>query len=109
VDDIVGEVELHFVQREIRERDLLRVNDVAIAVVAENGCAAVGANLQLPDLKLFLGNARLMLLGDCDDVEQPVGSALLGEKLSAIGVEHRTIDAVAIPVFRAGELPEFRF
>jgi hypothetical protein len=50
-----------------------------------------------------------MLLGDCDDVEQPVGSALLGEKLSAIGVEHRTIDAVAIPVFRAGELPELRF
>jgi hypothetical protein len=50
-----------------------------------------------------------MLLGDCDDVEQPVGSALFGKELSAVGVEHRAIDAVAIPVFRAGELPELRF
>jgi len=25
-----------------------------------------------------------MLLGDCDDVEQPVGSALFGKELSAV-------------------------
>ena len=109
MDDVVGEVELHFVQREIRERNLLRVNDVAVAIVAEDGCAAVGANLQLPDLELFLSNAGFMLLSDCDDVEQPVGAALLGKELSAVGVEHRAIDPVAIPVFRAGELPELRF
>lgn len=36
MDDVVGKVELHFVQREIGERDLLRINDVAIAVVAEH-------------------------------------------------------------------------
>jgi len=75
----------------------------------ENGCAVVRVNLQLPDLKLFMSNKRLMLLGDCDDVEQPVGSTLLGKILSAICVEHRTIDAVAIPVFRAGEHPDRDF
>ena len=103
VNHVVGEVELHFVKREVRERDLLRINDITVAIVAEDGCAAVGANLQLPDLKFFLGNTRLMLLGDCDDVEQPIGSALLGKELSAVGIEHGAIDAVAIPVFRAGE------
>ena len=40
VDDVIGEVELHFVQQEIRERNLLCVSDTAIAVVAENGRAA---------------------------------------------------------------------
>ena len=57
VDNIVSEVELHLVQRKIGERDLLCVNDVAVAIVAEDGCAAVGTNLQLPDLELFLSNA----------------------------------------------------
>ena len=75
----------------------------------ENGCAVVKANLQLPDLEFFLGNARFMLLSDCDDVEQPVGAALLGKELSAVGIEHGAIDAVAIPVFRAGEHPDRDF
>jgi len=109
VNHIVGEVELHLVKREVREGDLLRVDGIPIAVVAEDGRATVGVNLQVPDLELFAGNARIMLLSNCNDVEQPVSAALLGKKLSAIGVEHRAIDAMAIPVFRAGELPELRF
>jgi len=108
MDDVVGEVELHFVQREIGERDILRVNHVAVAIVTEDGSAVVRANLQLPDLKLFLSNAGFVLLSDGNDVEQPVGAALLGKELNAVSVEYRAIDAVAIPVFRAGELPELR-
>ena len=36
VNHVVGEVELHFVKREVRERDILRVNGFPIAV-AEHG------------------------------------------------------------------------
>ena len=53
VNDVVGEVEFHFVNWEVRERDLLRVDWVPIAVVAEHGRATVGMNLQVPDLEFF--------------------------------------------------------
>ena len=69
MNDVVGEVEFHFVSREVRERDLLRINGVPIPVVAEHGRATVGVNLQVPDLELFAGNAGIMLLRNCDDVE----------------------------------------
>ena len=53
VNHVVGEVEFHLVKREVREGDLLRVDRVSIAVVAVHGRAAVGVNLQVPDLELF--------------------------------------------------------
>lgn len=31
------------------------------------------------------------------------------EREIPVGIKHRAIDAAAIPVFRAGELPELRF
>lgn len=51
--DFVGEVEFHLVNREVRERALLHVNGLPIAVVAELGRASVGVNLQVPDLEFF--------------------------------------------------------
>ena len=39
-----------------------------------------------------------MLLRDCDDVQQPVGAALVGDVLYAVGIQDRAIDAVAILV-----------
>ena len=71
MNHVVGEVELHFVKREVREGDFLRVDWVPIAVIAEHSRGTVGVNFQVPDLELFAGNAGIMLLGDCDDVEQP--------------------------------------
>ena len=109
VDDVVGEVEFHFGKREVREEDLLRIDRVSIAVVAEHGRATVRVNLQIPDLELFAGNAGVMLLGNCDDVEQPVSAALVGKELCAVREEYRVIDAVAIPVLGAGELAELNF
>ena len=87
VNHVVGEVELHFVKREVREGDLLRVDRVPIAVIAEHDRATVGVNLQVPDLEVFAGNASIMLLSDCDDVEQPVNSALVGKELCAVGIQ----------------------
>jgi len=85
VNHVVGEVELHFAKREVREGDLLRVDGVSIAVVAEHSRAAVGVNPQVPDLEFFAGNGNIMLLGNCDDVEQPVGATLIGKELCAVG------------------------
>jgi len=109
VNHVVGEVELHFVKREVREGDFLRIDRVPIAVIAEHRRATVGVNLQVPDLELFAGNAGIMLLGDCDDVEQPVSAALVGKELCAVGEKDCAIDAVAIPVLGAGELAELNF
>ena len=50
-----------------------------------------------------------MLLGDCDDVEQPVSAALVGKELCAVREECRAIHAMPIPVLRAGELAELSF
>jgi len=66
-------------------------------------------NLQVPDLEFFAGNASIMLLGDCDDVEQPISAALAGKELSAVGIKNCAVDAVAIPVLGAGELAELNF
>lgn len=46
VDYVVGEVELHFVEWKICERNLLREENVASAIVTEDRRAAVGANQQ---------------------------------------------------------------
>ena len=53
VNYVVGEVEFHFVNREVRERDLLRIDGIPIPVVAEHGRATVRVNLQVPDLEFF--------------------------------------------------------
>jgi hypothetical protein len=66
-------------------------------------------NFQVPDLELFAGNASIMLLGDCDDVEQPVSAALVGKELCTVCEKDCAIDAVAIPVLGACELAELNF
>ena len=53
VNDVVGKVEFHFVNREVRERDLLCVNGVAVSIITEDSRAAVRVNLQVPDLEFF--------------------------------------------------------
>src|ERR1039458_6579401 len=47
-----------------------------------------------------------MLLCDSNDVQQPVGAALVGDVLRAVGIQDRAIDAVAMPVLGACELTE---
>ena len=53
VNDVVGEVESHFVNRKVRERDLLCVNRVPVSVITEHSRAAVRVDLQVPDLEFF--------------------------------------------------------
>ena len=79
MDDVVRELQRDFIQREIRVLDLLREDDVAVAVVAgQRGCT-VGADGELPDLKFLGGDALVVGLNDRDLIEKPVGAALVGD------------------------------
>lgn len=73
------------VERKIRERDVLRIDDVVVAVIAGEACRPVGIDRELPDLERFAGNCLLVKLHDRDGVEQPVGSALIGDVFRAVG------------------------
>ena len=80
----VGEVELDFLDWEIRERDVLRVNDVVVAVVTDEAGRPVGIDLQLPDLEFFRGNSLLETLADRDGVQKPIGAAFIGDVFGVV-------------------------
>lgn len=44
-----------------------------------------------------------------DFVQKPIRSAVLGDVLSAVGVENVAVDRMAIPVVATGELRQFGF
>ena len=107
-DDIIGEVEGHFIEREVGELDPLGEADVRVAILAFEGGGMVRIDLELPDLEGF-GCDFANGLREGDLIEQPVGSAAFGDVLCAVGVEHVACDAVAMPLLRAGELAEIGF
>ena len=49
VDDVVGEVELDGVEREIGVRDLFAKDHVSVAVVTGEGSGFVGPDVECPD------------------------------------------------------------
>ena len=80
----------------------------AIAVRAAERCAAIRVHAELPKLESFGGNFALILLEEGDLVEKPVGAALLGDVLRSFRVQNVPYQGVAIPGFRAGEMPKIR-
>ena len=72
VDDVVGEVQGDFIQREIGVLDLLGEHDVAIAIVARERRGSVGTYGELPDLKFLGGNSLVVGLNDRDFVQKPI-------------------------------------
>ena len=104
IDRVVREPQRHFIERKIRPRYLLGKDDVSVPVVASQRRAAIGTDLQLPDLE-FLGRDRLVVrLDDRDLVKEPIGAAALGQELRALGIEDPGIDTVPVPGFAAAEL-----
>ena len=66
-------------------------------------------DVELPDLE-FLGSDPLVVgLADGDFIEKPVGAAFVGDVFRAVGEQDVAVDAVPVPVFAAGELPEIGF
>ncbi len=109
MDDVVGEVQSDFIQREIGMLDVLGEHDVAVAIVARKRSGSVGTYGEFPDLKFLGGNSPVVGLNDRDLVQKPICSTVLGNVLCAVGVENVAVDPVPIPVFAAGELREVAF
>ena len=78
MDDVVGEVQGNFIQREIGVLDLLGEDDVAVAIVARKRSGSGGTYGEFPDLKFLGGNSLVVGLNDRDFVQKPIRPAVLG-------------------------------
>jgi hypothetical protein len=106
---VVREVEPDLIDREIRKLDVLCVNDVAIAVIADERCGSVFIDLQPPHLEFLARHSLLIKLSDGDRIQKPVGSAPVSNVFRAVCEEDLGVDSVPVPVFGTGELPEMKF
>ena len=107
MDGIVAEIQADFLKREVGECDLLAENVVAVAVVAsEHRRVLVEINREFPELKFFARNALVMTLRQSDFVKKPISAACVGNVFCAVGEKYAAVDAVAIPLLGACELPQ---
>jgi hypothetical protein len=84
------------------------MDDLAVAVLADEGGGVIGLDGQYPELEGF-GDHCGDRLGESETIEQPIGSVLFGNMLHTVGVENLAGEGMAIPVFRAGKLPQVGF
>ena len=103
VDRVVGEPQRDRVERNIRERNLLREHDVVVSVLADERRRVVGTDGELPDLELLRSDARLVRLDQRDLIEQPKRAAGFGYVVGAFGEDDFAVKRVAVEGFGAGE------
>ncbi len=106
MDDVVGEIELDGVEREIGVRDLFAKDHVSVAVVTGEGGGFIGPDSECPNLELFGGDILVVWLNQSDLVEKPIRPPVFGDILCALGVENASIDRMPVPPFCSGELRE---
>src|SRR5664280_1913484 len=104
-DRLVAVIEADLVERKIRERNPLRIDNVAVAVIASERRRPVVVYLQRPELKLLAGDVLVVTLRQRDYVQKPIGSGLVGDILCPVGEQHIAHDAVPVPLLAARELP----
>jgi hypothetical protein len=109
MDHVVREIEPDLVDWKIGVLDVLPIDDVVIAVVADEARRSVDIDLQYPDLECFAGHALFTPLRDGDRIEKPIGSAFIGNVFCAVGEQDVPIDTVTVPAFGTGELSEIFF
>ena len=63
------------------------MDDLAVAVLASEGGGVIGVDGQYPELE-GLGGYDGDRLGESENIEQPIGSAVFGHMLHAVGVEN---------------------
>src|SRR5579875_1750730 len=86
-DGLVLAEQLHARQREVREGDVLHLDLVTVAVLANERGAAISMHGEGPDLKPLGGHLRRVALRERDGVEQPVGATMLGHIARTVCVE----------------------
>ena len=80
---LVAKIEADLVERKIRERNPLRIDGVAVAVVAGERRLRV-LHLQRPDLKFLRRHLRLVALRERDLVQKPVSAAGVRDMLRPV-------------------------
>lgn len=85
-DGAVGEIEADFRKRKVGIFDLLGEHHAVIAVIASEDGGLVRINGKSPYLEFHGGNCWLGL-AESDFINQPVGSAMLGDELRAFGIK----------------------
>ena len=88
VDDVVGEIELDGVEREIGVRDLFAKDHISVAIVTGESSGIVGLDGEGPNLELFGGNGLVVRLNQSDFIEEPIRFPVLSDMLCALGVEN---------------------
>ncbi len=102
-DDAIGVPKGDAGLRKIREGYFLREDVGAIAILAgKSGPASL--HLELPDLEGLRPDDRKADLCECDFVEQPIGSRVVGDVLCALCIGDAPVQRVPVPFFRAGKL-----
>jgi hypothetical protein len=71
---IVREIEFDFFEREVGKRDLLSINDIAVAIVTGKSGGLVGMNEKFPYLEGFPCDLLVIRLNYGDFVKEPIGS-----------------------------------
>src|SRR5258707_875720 len=102
-------IKLHHGQRKIRVLQLLPVKLFAAAVITGDRAFLIVVDLERPNLKWLGVDGAVMLLRNGDDVEEPIGAAVLGDVLGSIRVGDASDKSVAVPMFAAAELAELVF
>ena len=87
-DGVVAEIQADFLEREIRERNPLRANDVAVAVLAsEDAGVLVEIDSKFPELEFLRRNGFFIALGQGDFVEKPISAAGIRDIFRAVSEE----------------------
>src|SRR4029453_13740861 len=105
-DDLVHAPERDAREWKVGKRDTLAADDAAIAVVDDQAGLLGGLDHERPDLERLAGDAPVEGLRPGNLIEQPVGAAVLGDVLRALGIQHRLDDAMAVPLLGAVEVGE---
>lgn len=96
---VVAEIEPDARRGEIGPLNLLGIEPVAIAVVADQDCTAASRHDKFPILEILFSELGGMLLGEGDLVDQPVRAHRVGDVFDALGADYVTYHGVTIKPF----------
>jgi hypothetical protein len=84
---------------------MLRIDDVVVAIVADEVRGAICMDRQFPDLEFFGRDLLFEALRNGKCIQRLIGSAFFGDVFRAVREQNIAIVAVPVPIFRTRELP----
>ena len=107
-DHVVGEIELDFLQREVRVFKCFGEDDIVIAVFTAQDAGGIRVDGEFPQMKRFDGGSHIVKLRKSVPVQQPIGSAMIVHIFCAVCIENIACERTLMPVHNIFiELPVF--